>query len=50
MKLLTKASYSPEVSEREKRNLEVAYHAATESIVLLKNNGVLPLKTKKVYE
>jgi len=48
MKLLTKASYSPEVSEREKRNLEVAYHAATESIVLLKNNGVLPLKTKKV--
>ena len=48
MELLTKASYSPEVSEREKRNLEVAYHAACESMVLLKNEGVLPLKTKKV--
>ncbi len=48
MELLTKASYSPEVSEREKRNLEVAYRAACESIVLLKNENVLPLKTKKV--
>ena len=48
MKLLTKASYSPEASEREKRNLMVAYRAACESMVLLKNNGVLPLQTKKV--
>lgn len=48
MKLLTKASYSPEVSDREKKNLEVAYRAACESIVLLKNDGVLPLQTKKV--
>lgn len=48
MKLLTKASYSSEVSEREKRNLDVAYRAACESIVLLKNEKVLPLKTKKV--
>lgn len=48
MKLLTKASYSPEVSEREKRNLDVAYRAACESIVLLKNDGVLPLQTRKV--
>ena len=48
MELLTKASYSGEVSEREKRNLEVAYRAACESMVLLKNEGVLPLKTKKV--
>lgn len=48
MELLTKASYSSEVSEREKRNLDVAYRAACESIVLLKNDGVLPLQTKKV--
>ena len=48
MELLTKASYSGEVSEREKRNLEVAYRAACESMVLLKNEGVLPLQTKKV--
>lgn len=48
MKLLTKASYSNEVSEREKRNLQVAYHAACESMVLLKNDNVLPLKNKRV--
>lgn len=48
MELLTKASYNGEVSEREKRNLEVAYRAACESMVLLKNEGVLPLKTPKV--
>ena len=48
MELITKASFNGEVSEREKRNLEVAYRAACESMVLLKNEGVLPLKTKKV--
>ena len=48
MELLTKASYSSEVSEREKRNLAVAYRAACESIVLLKNENVLPLNTKRV--
>lgn len=48
MELLTKASYSGEVSEREKKNLEVAYRAACESMVLLKNEGILPLKTKRV--
>lgn len=48
MELLTKASFNGEVSEREKHNLEVAYRAACESMVLLKNENVLPLKTKKV--
>lgn len=47
-KLLTKASYSSEANEREKRNLEIAYKAACESIVLLENRGALPIKGKKV--
>lgn len=48
MELLTKASYSKEVTQREKDNLTVAYKAACESMVLLKNEGVLPLTTQKV--
>lgn len=48
MELLTKAKYSGEVNEREKRNLKVAYQAACESIVLLKNDNVLPFASKKV--
>ena len=48
MKLLTKASLSPEPNTRELDNLKVAYNAACEGIVLLKNDGTLPLKTKKV--
>ena len=48
MELLTKASYSNEVTQREKENLQIAYEAACEAVVLLKNDGTLPLKTNKV--
>ena len=48
MELLTKASYSGEPNARELENLRIAYEAACEAVVLLKNDGTLPLKTKKV--
>ena len=48
MNILTKASFSDAVTQREKDNLYVAYKAACESIVMLKNDGALPLHTKKV--
>ena len=48
MKLLTKASYNSEPNQRELDNLQVAYAAACESIVLLKNDGALPFSHKKV--
>ena len=48
MKLLTKASPSPEANERELQNLQVAYQAACEAMVLLKNDGALPFHHKKI--
>lgn len=47
-KLLTKAARSGAPNEREKRNLDIAYRAACECIVLLKNDGVLPMKAGKI--
>ena len=37
------ASTSPEISEREKRNMERSRKVATQGMVLLENNGALPL-------
>jgi len=48
MELLTKARFESEPNEREKRNLKVAYEAACESIVLLQNDGALPIELGKV--
>lgn len=48
MKSFTKASFSPDVTQREQENLQVAYEAACEAMVLLKNDGALPFAAKKV--
>lgn len=48
MELLTKAVRSDEVSQRERENLYLSYEAACESMVLLENDGTLPLKNKRV--
>ena len=39
----TKASTTDTVTEREKKNRQLAFEAAAEGIVLLENDGVLPL-------
>ena len=46
--IYTKARYTQEENDRELKNRHLSYLAATEGVVLLKNDNVLPLKTKKV--
>ncbi len=48
MELLTKASFAAKPNEREKLNFRTAYKAACESIVLLENDGTLPISVGKV--
>jgi len=48
MKFYTKASTDPKANQREIKNLQTAYKAACESIVLLENDGTLPLENKTV--
>ena len=48
MKRVITGQYDDKVSVLERENREVAYKAAVESFVLLKNDGCLPLKEKEV--
>jgi len=48
MKFYTKAAKDPTPNKREAENLQIAYTAACESIVLLENDGTLPLANKTV--
>lgn len=48
MRVRNKASRTSKVTPLEKANLEVAYKAAIEGIVLMENNGVLPMEPKRI--
>lgn len=48
IKVRNKALFTNEVTSLEKANLKVAYDAAKEGIVLLENDGTLPVQTGKI--
>ncbi len=48
MNFYTKASPNADATQRELDNVAIAYEAACESMVLLKNEGCLPFKTNKI--
>lgn len=47
IKVRNKAAFTDAVTPLEKANLKIAYEAAKEGIVLLENNGILPIKAGK---
>lgn len=48
MEFRTKAKYTDEATPLEKKNKALSYQAACEGIVLLENNGLLPVKAGKI--
>lgn len=48
MKIRNKTAFTDEVTPLEKENAQVSYEAALEGIVLMENDGTLPLKPGKV--
>ena len=44
IKVRNKAAFTDAVTPLEKANLKIAYEAAKEGIVLLENNGIVPIK------
>lgn len=48
MKRIIRATTDPSISEREKEHMVLARHLAADGIVLLENNGILPLKEHKL--